>query len=633
MKKSIFTIAILAVLTCSCKDFLEVKSSKVLSEDEVNSRSELVEANFLSYYPLLRAQMNTIGNMRNTFGYHPYDTWTEDCTDTNPWTFSDKKIWSAGYANSQIFEMTYNWQDSGNYHPYWPYDLINQLNKTIEQFKSLPKSADIDAMLGEAYYIRASLYFGLVQRYGGVPIFDKPFDNEGAINKRTSEKESWDFVKADLDRAIELLPAQSKFASENKDRAILYTALALKSRAMLYAGTIAKYGAEPFNSNYQGISSTLAQQYLKEAAEAAKQVIESGMYSLYTGNYTAIFDGSDKNNNEIIFRFGTNPKTVGLWIWYDRYMLPTRYVNQSGAFSVPTLEAVETFETLDGTISPLDYSKKYTNQSAIFDGRDKRLYADVILPGTTFNGLTMDVYNRTIVHKASGNETYQWADWTEWNERTVVPGHERYYRSGLDGIFFQDAGKGTTNTSFYQKKMMYASKLDKYSEGLGCQDAVVLRYAEVILNFAEAAVELSSLGDASYMAQAQTLFNQLRADHGGLPAKTLTVATVRHERRVETMFESTRYYDIKRWHSGSDIHLFKHHVLFPILHIDETTSPESIYYTFEKADAYNFSATEVKWWEERDYYCPLPSDSTPGLQQNSGWEGTSTALIWDHVND
>lgn len=633
MKKTIITIAA-ALLLVSCQEWLEVPSSYVLSEETVQEHPELVETQFLSYYPLVRQEMHTIGLMRNTFGYHPYDTWTEDATDSNPWMSSNKQMFSAGYVYGQMFQMSpYYRQDSGAYHPYWPYSLINQLNKSIAKFKGI-SDPDVQSMLGEAYYLRALLYFGLVERYGGVPLFDEPFDDAGAINVRTTEEQSWDFVKADLDRAIELLPVESKYSTENKDRAIRNTALTLKSRAMLYAGTLAKYGPEPFNNGFQGVPASKAESYLKEAAEAASMVVESGMYSLTTGDFAALFDGTDKNNSEIIFRFSTEAKQAGLWIWWDRYMLPVRYQESSGAFMVPTLEAVETFETTDGVVRPLDYSRTYPNQYSIFDGRDKRLYATVLLPGSTFLGLTMDVYNRTVVHKSTGTETWQWEDWNGWNDRTTVPGHDKYYRSGLDGGFFQMEGKGTTNTGFYLKKFMYgASRLDKYDEGLGNQDAVVFRYAEVILNLAEAAVELSSYGDSSYMTDAQDLFNQLRSIHGGLPAKALNVETVRHERRVETMFECTRYFDLKRWRTASSLHQSVHTQLWPVLHIDETTTPESVWYTIEKAPAYDFNGTQVNWFEERDYYCPLPSDTTPGLVQNTGWEGVTTSSIFAHMNE
>lgn len=624
MKKYIIPILTAVIFLTGCKDFLEVKSSYVLSEDEVNSRPELVETQFLSYYPMLREYLPTLGLCRNTFGYHHLDAWGDDLMSNIIWMFADHKKFTPGYAFSQKFQMgSYKYEDSSDYAPYWPYSLINKLNKTIQQFNRFKDDENYAKMLGEAYFIRAYLYLQLVQRYGGVPIYTEPFDDAVSVSDRLSEEDCWDFVSDQLDSAIFYLPETCTYASENKDRSIRTTALALKSRAMLYAGSLAKYGAEPFNNGFQGVPASRAKEYFQQAAKAASEVAESKVYSL-SSNFAAIFDATDKNNNEIIFRFGTQPKTVGLYVWYDRYFAPVRYQENSGAFMVPSLDAVEAFETTDGQIKELDYSRQYPSQSSIFDGRDKRLYASVLLPGSTFVGLTMDIYNRSVVHTASGDKNYQWDDWTQWNSRSVIPGHENYYQTGLDGVFLQTEGKGVTNSGFYLKKMLYGvSHLDKYGAGLGDQDAVVIRYGETVLNLCEAAAELAQMGDNSYMADAQALFDELRSVHGGLPSKALDIENVRHERRVEMMFECHRYFDLKRWHRADLVHQVTPNILHPVLHIDERTSPETVWYTIEKVPA-NLGGTEVGWFEERDYYCPLPCDVNPGLVQNIGWEGVSS---------
>ena len=624
MKKTILVFIVAMTALTGCNKFLDVKSSYILDDETVNARPELLETQFLSYYPMLREYLPTLGLCRNTFGYHHLDAWGDDLMSNIIWMFADHQKWPAGYAYSQKFQMgSYSYEDSSQYGPYWPYALINKLNKTIEDYSKHTDEPEIAGMLGEAYFIRAYLYLNLVQRYGGVPVFTEPFDDAASVSKRETEEYCWDFISDQLDSALAYVPETCKYASENRDRAIRTTVLALKSRAMLYAATLAKYGAEPFNNGFQGVPATRAEGYFKSAAQAAQQVVDSGLYSL-SANFGGIFDATDKNNQEIIFRFATEARTVGLYIWYDRYFAPVRYQENSGAFMVPSLDAVESFETTSGEIKELDYSRTYPSQSSIFEGRDKRLYDTVLLPGTTFLGLTMDVYNRSVVHTASGDKEYCWEDWSGWNERTTIPGHENFYRSGLDGVFVQTEGKGVSNSGFYLKKMLYGvSHLDKYGEGLGNQDAVNIRYGEVILNLCEAAAELETFGDNSYMASSQVLFDELRSIHGGLPAKKLDIETVRHERKVELMYECHRYFDLKRWHRGDLVHQVIPNILHPVLHIDETTTPESVYYTIEKVPA-NLGGTEKGWFEERDYYCPLPCDINPGLQQNIGWEGVSS---------
>ncbi len=624
MKKTILVLIVAMTALTGCNKFLDVKSSYILDDETVGSRPELLETQFLSYYPMLREYLPTLGLCRNTFGYHHLDAWGDDLMSNIIWMFADHQKWPAGYAYSQKFQMqTYNYQDSAEYAPYWPYALINKLNKTIEDYSKHTDDPEVSGMLGEAYFIRAYLYLNLVQRYGGVPVFTEPFDDAASVSRRETEEYCWDFIGDQLDLALTYIPESCKYASENKDRAIRTTVLALKSRAMLYAATLAKYGAEPFNNGFQGVPSTRAEGYFKSAAQAAQQVVESGLYSL-SSNFGGIFDATDKNNREIIFRFATEARTVGLYVWYDRYFAPVRYQENSGAFMVPSLDAVESFETTSGEIKELDYSRTYSSQSAIFEGRDKRLYDTVLLPGTTFLGLTMDVYNRSVVHTASGDKEYCWEDWSGWNDRTTIPGHGNYYRSGLDGVFVQTEGKGVSNSGFYLKKMLYGvSHLDKYGEGLGNQDAVNIRYGEIVLNLCEAAAELETFGDNTYLASSQVLFDELRSVHGGLPAKKLDIESVRHERKVELMYECHRYFDLKRWHMGDLVHQVVPNILHPVLHIDETATPENVYYTIEKVPA-NLGGTEMGWFEERDYYCPLPCDINPGLQQNVGWEGVAS---------
>ena len=192
--------------------------------------------------------------------------------------------------------------------------------------------------------------------------------------------------------------------------------------------------------------------------------------------------------------------------------------------------------------------------------------------------------------------------------------------SGIDGIFPNTSGGGFTNYGFYLKKTLYAvKKLEDYLSHENDQDAVVIRYGEVILNLAEAAVELSSLGNNDFVAQAQTAFNDLRSAHGGLPPKNMDLDVVRHERRIDLLYEGFRYWDQKRWRIGTDMHNLQLQALHPILNIDESVTPTSIYYTIEKASTPDYLITRTKWFQERDYYCPIPVDKSPGIVQNENW--------------
>ena len=575
---------------------------------------ELAEAQFLSNYAELRKSIHCIGDGAMSYRQHHLDAFTDDGASNITYENGVMRNNTPGTVFGGVFS-----QSKGEiFEAVWNYKTINVVNKFIATYKNSDNEGVLSTV-GEAYFIRAYLYFEMVKRYGGVPLYSSPLDDVSSINNRSTEEKSWDYIKDNLDSALVLLPKVQRIASEDRDRANRYTALALKSRAMLYAGTIAKYG-KVSNNSFQGIRKEMAKTYLLEAAKAAKEIVDDGKYALST-EFGDLFNGKDENNNEIIFRFANVAKT-GVAV-YEDYWYQSYRIKRAGycAFMVPPLDVVEQFETLDGKIQPLDYAASKNNPEDFFANRDKRLDATVIYPGGEFLGERFSIYRKTLVKRTDGTtEEYSYEKSEDWMGAGKVPGHEKYMKSGADGIFLNLSAAGTTNWGFFLKKTLYGVKrLDDYLIQENDQDAVVIRYGEVILNLAEAAVELSTYGVNDYLAVAQVAFDLLRSIHGGLPAKTMDLEVVRHERRIDLMYEGFRYWDLKRWRIGEEkMHNKTLKALYPILHIDETTSPASVYYTLEKVEAPDL-ATRVKWFEERDYYCPLPLSKSPGIVQNDGW--------------
>ena len=139
------------------------------------------------------------------------------------------------------------WDSSnGDWWQCWRYGSVRNVNyflQTFPEYSQAYTEAQSNKWLGEAHFIRAYYYFAMVKRYGGVPII-KEVQNypEQSMEElrvpRNTEQEVYDFVADELDKAIELLPEKS----EQKGRVNKYIAYALKSRAMLYAGSIAQYG-------------------------------------------------------------------------------------------------------------------------------------------------------------------------------------------------------------------------------------------------------------------------------------------------------------------------------------------------------------------------------------------------------
>lgn len=612
MKKITYLIISLVVIT-SCNKWLQVDSNSVLTEDDIASHPELVEAQFLTNYSELRKSMQCIGDGHMTYRQHHLDVFTDDGVSNSPWENAISRINTPGMVFGGIFS-----QSAGEtFTPLWPYKSINEINKFIDTYRYTTNDA-VKVTLGEAYFIRAFYYCELAKRYGGVPLVSTENKENIALNKRTTELETWKYIAATLDSAIVNLPVSQAIASENRDRANKLTALALKSRSMLYAGTLAKYG-KVINNGLQGIPAEYAKEFLTLAAESAAAVVKEGKYSLTT-NYENLFNGTDENNNEIIFRFAYQEK-AGTQVFNDYWNLSFK-IKKSGytSFMTPSVDIVELYETLSGEIKPLDYTAKKSDVAEFFAGRDKRLHATIICPGSSFLGETFQIYRKTILKKADGTEDeYSYNSTSDMLAGATVPGYDNVPYSGVDGVFLNNSGGGTTNYGFFLKKTLFGAKrLENYLSHENHQDAVIIRYGEVVLNLAEAAVELAAEGNSEYLPLAQSVFDELRANHGGLPAKTLSLDVVRHERRIDLIYEGFRYWDLKRWRIGEDIHNTMKKSLHPVFYIDETVQPVEKYYRIELADAPDL-ATKVKWFEERDYYSPIPTTDNQGIIQNVGW--------------
>ena len=272
------------------------------------------------------------------------------------------------------------------------YFAIRDINTFIEKLPTATFTEDLkNKFMGEAKFLRAYCYFGLVKRYGGVPIITKPQayspnDLTPLYVSRNTEKECYDFIAQDLDEAIAKLSVTSVSGRVNK-----YAALAFKSRVMLFPASIAKYGNLDLN-NILGVPSVDAGKYWQAAYDAAKAVIDANRYSLYNKNPDKAQNFADlflvpesAGNPEIIF--------ARYWLYpykghsYDRNNLPFSQKSPAGYSSRinPTLELVEKYEYInnpDGRLKLADASGKlirYANPLDIFKDKDPwRIYLPLL---------------------------------------------------------------------------------------------------------------------------------------------------------------------------------------------------------------------------------------------------------------
>jgi len=532
MKKILFYIFLLflsSTLFFSCSNDLNVSPQNIIQDEAVFSNESAINAYFASLYSDLPIEdfKFAVGAGFNSGNPVPSIVNITDESTTCP---GDDGLGIGG----------------GTSLGWWGYGSVRNVNVFIAKISSANfPEAKINEWLGEAKFIRAYYYFGMVKRYGGVPLLTDVQEFTGSNLEqlkvpRNTEQEIYDFIAKELDAAALLLNETSDVGRANK-----YVVYALKSRAMMYAASEAEYGNVQLNG-LTGIPATNAVGYWQAAYDAANLIITSGKYSLYnksenkTANYTSIFLDTSSPENIFVKQFQYPDKAHS----YDLWMLPHHGVGPSigyGSRLNPSLELCEAYEYIDGTDGKLKFNDasgnpiQYINPSDIFLNKDPRLDATFLLPFSLWKGYTMDVRAGIID-----------------NGQTITSGDYNTLYKGIHVIGLNGIGGGNevSQTGFYVRKFLQPlydrTTVVNFSSS---QEFIDFRYAEILLNFAEAAVELGKTPEAT------TAINLIR-DRAGiklLDASQVTKDKIRHERRIELALEPHRYWDIRRWHIADEL--------------------------------------------------------------------------------
>ncbi len=575
MKKINILFAILIILCTSCEDWLDQEDSRALPEDQVYSSIDAISGVAANLYSRLRYEQDF------GFDYDPYGDRVNTGHDLN-----DLCRWDEASNNSAYWDWAFN--VNRDYRNYYDYGLVRDINIHIDALKQTSAGPNITEeqrkyFLGEARYMRAFVYFTMVSRMGGVPIIEEVFEyTEHPLElarPRNKEAEVYDFIVNELDAVFNDLDIVS---ANIKTRATKGSALALKCRAMLYAGTIA-YNYEKnaaknliLPSGATGIEKSRANEYFQKCIDAYLELKKNGNYSLYKAssdyakNYADLFL-SCKNNSEIIFCrdydgiLFKNSYTHHNICAQLRPALKTGCImnpsfNQVGAYEIYSTRKMESINPYNGPlqmesmadgISTHSY-KIYDNPEDIFADRDPRLAGSILHPGSSFRGLELDFQAGLAIKTAEGYE-FKTIDAIE-NINVVEKNTYNSERiTGIEGP--HRSSTYVSHSGFLVRKFM---DLDSQSEAEGASSVpyIVFRYGEVLLNAAEAAFYLSENGVASYNGRntrelALECMNEIRERAGGetfkiIPSE-LTFERIMNERRVELAFEDHRYNDLKRW--------------------------------------------------------------------------------------
>ncbi|MDR0697953.1 MAG: RagB/SusD family nutrient uptake outer membrane protein [Tannerella sp.] len=623
--------------------------------------------------------------------------------------FSNINVWTYWNATGEMVNRN-NVGRQRHRTGYWSegFKIIRQANTLISDLPNYPELNAQSGWIAEAKFIRAYVYFQLAKRYGGLPIITAPQaldanDETTLWVARESHVDTYDFILKDLDDAIEGMSETSEVGRANK-----YVAAAFKSRVALHAATTARYGSMKYPDwsvdgvMLQGIPSDRANGYFKQAWDAAKLV--EGHYELHranadkTANYAEIWEKAESNKENIWIR----KYDYTMWTHsFDAIYVPPRMTTTYGDRYNPTLDWVELFDGLPvnpntGHFSAFDENGHYIvydNCHQLWDGAEPRLRANLLLPGQIVKGgfkvdlragifpenidPDVDKFKKFSIDDGADGSNYR----AQWNKedyptnpfadgiiinstadpRTQIDLYEtnglRIYKNGLDGPKMSNNGGNNTLTGFHGRKHIdITMPLAQTALDQSTQPWIEIRYGEVLLNRAEAAIELAQNGEANYngvnmQEDAFTCINAVRDRAGAnLLTSTAELSTdaaytnwnrpgakgpggfveapnralqiLRVERYKELAFESKIYWDLIRWFTyDTQINQYRKRGLYSFMFakgatVDESGIPDGKYIY----DAKNTeSGSDRLTFPVNDYYEGIPGDelkNNPMLQKN-----------------
>ncbi len=515
--------------------------------------------------------------------------------------------------------------------------LIRDVNLFIDIIPTLSITDDEKAAyMGEASFIRGFAYFGLVKRYGGVPIITEPqeFNGDPEFLKvpRSTEKETWDFVLSECDVAANAL------GDTNGRRASKWAALALKSRAALFAASLAKYGGsvdftgEAVTLGLIGLPENTAADYYQICIDASNNIMTNSPYSLYkpnpgsvdeaAENFRSMFVNPNIAPEEAILIKGRTIPGTNYGNNYDIWFNPAQKRNgwpHPGRYA-PTLEFVDMFETYsnpgedapivtttdgdienyDGFDPTRDYLH-YANPVDLFTDKDARLKATVVLPMSEWKGDIM-IYQAGFI-RPDGEPKI------ETNTRVRVNG-VFYFTYGTQDpdqhSGFNPHGGNMSKTGFGFKKFISTEDVIP-GWNTSFTDFAEFRYAEILLNYAEAVVE-SGLGDPTKAATALNATRKRAFHQTDIP---LTIENVLRERTVELAFENKHIWDLIRrrtYHTTFD--QTRKHALKPVLDLRGEAPYEYIFLRDR------VRGNDPNTFNINEYYRNIPGIGLSGLVPN-----------------
>lgn len=529
------------------------------------------------------------------------------------------------------------------------YGNIKNVNVLLANIDDVPVENDneaawIERMKGEAYFIRAFNYTNLFRSYGGLVLVSEPFElGEDFLSfTRSNLDETLDFIIEDIDMAIQLLPTKDDM---EQGRATKGAAAALKSRLLSWStGELLHggYSSDPLVS----FKSHSRESLLQQAKTVAKAIMDGnyGQYGLtgttndppspmteeivmeYSDNFFHIFTQTAEWNNEVIWGVQHN-QADGNRIRQNQWWGPNGYHNWGN--NNPLEPVVRKFEMADG--SPFDWDKYNpgnenfrvaTNEELAADpemnpyvGREPRFYATVLYDGAQWqprpsDAAGIDPTGLVQTGYFLGTSINSFVGLGQDNFNTAIDNFVNNatdeYTAGLDtrqGLI--EAWNGTKN-GYYVKKYMEPDIAGQYFQNRNTW--IEFRYAEVVMDYAEACIELNEVDEGI------KALNMIR-NRAGLPDRVTNDQAqarewYRKERQIEFFGEGDRFYMMRKWVIAEEV--------------IENVHPMKIYH-FNDGTIWNYDEStdvDARTFNQNAYWQPISrseKNKAPQLQQNPGY--------------
>ena len=576
MKKNIYllvSIILVTVTASSCKKEFEDKPLELLTIDYIFDANDPTGDQANKWVTYIYSRIQT-GYSR--YNGAPLETVSDDAVPSSNGS-GNWNVIRGGYSAVSTFDDS--WTNC--------YNAIREANVFLNNYQRVPwaDSSRKVWLPNETRALRAYFYYELVKRYGGVPLVgDQVFghnDPELTQLQRNSFSACIDYIVSELDIVKDSLRADAPLANRTTDtdfgRMRKSVVLAIKAKVLLLAASPLFNPSSTPDRPYTGYQSYNAGRW-KAAADAAKAVMDLGIYDLEANAYTLVLT---RANKEHIFLRTSDNRVSNTYVYF---MSPVGYTPSGGKSEgrvSPTQELVDAFPMKNG--KPITDPASGYNPANPYAGRDPRL-------------------ERTVFYNGA-----------KWLQRPVET-----FEGGKDKPNNPTVSPVQTQTGYYGKKFCgndsnstaYSNTM--YREGGGFVPPWnIIRYADILLMYAEAMNEYAGPSASVYSA-----VERIR-QRAGLTPYTLTAGLsqsqlrdlIRNERRIEFAFEEQRFWDIRRWKIAKAVY-------GTTLHGVTITKNANGTFTYTPKDV------ATPYFTDAMYLYPVALKETqvnPGIEQNPGY--------------